>query len=149
MVSLFIVGFKDFLRRVQFLSEQDGQLHFPYLRWILTVVLAIAGLLSLVGSILIWKGAVILESPGNFIIIVTVAAVLFFELALAIPLGLYIGYRMNSSVFGPYNRMKSAIKAIGEGDFSQRVTVRESDVLTGMAAAISEMAEELERRFPT
>lgn len=148
VVSLFIVAIREFLKRVRFLSEQDGELHFPYVRWILTIVFVLAALLFLLGFLLFSRGAVNLESPGNFIIIVTVSGVLFLELALAIPLGLYIGYRINSSVLGPFTRIKRTLKAIGEGDFSQRITLRDDDVLKSIAEAISEMAEELERRFP-
>ena len=129
MVSLFIVALREFLKRVQFLSEQDGELRFPYVRWILTTVFVLAAILFLVGFLLFSRGAVNFESPGNYIIIVTVAGVLCVELALAIPVGLYIGYRINSSVLGPFTRIKKSLKAIGEGDFSQRITVRDDDVL--------------------
>ena len=46
------------------------------------------------------------------------------------------------------NRLKRMLEAIGQGDFSQRITLRKGDALEDLAAAINRMAESLQQHSP-
>ena len=80
--------------------------------------------------------------------LISVAVTLLFELLLAFPIVFYIGVRQSHRIVGPMNRLKQMLEAIGQGDFSQRITLRKGDALEDLAAAINRMAESLQLRSP-
>jgi len=59
-----------------------------------------------------------------------------------------VGIRQSHRVVGPMTRLTRMLEAIGQGDFSQRITLRKGDALEDLARTINRMAENLERRFP-
>jgi len=70
------------------------------------------------------------------------------ELILSIPIVYYLGVRQSHQVIGPLQRITRTLEAIGSGDFSQRLTVRQGDALEDLAKTINKMAESLQSRFP-
>ncbi len=44
--------------------------------------------------------------------------------------------------------MKKLLEAIGNGDFSQRITLRDGDALEDLAKSVNAMAETLQKRLP-
>ena len=115
------------------------------------VIFAVAILSSLLSSLLLWLNTDHMdsESSTHFITsLATVAITLLIELLLAIPIVLYVGIRQSHRIVGPMNRLKHTLEAIGKGEFSQRITLRQGDVLEDLAKSINRMAESLQQRFP-
>lgn len=137
-------------RRRQYLVDRGYQLRF--VSHLFLVVLAIAVTSCLVSSGLLWKNLYLPEDTRHTPLLVAsllaVAATLLIELLLAIPLVFFLGIRHSHRVIGPMKRLKQTLEAIGQGDFGQRITLREGDVLQDLATAINKMAEDLQRRFP-
>ena len=77
-----------------------------------------------------------------------IAVALTIEVILAIPLIFILSIRQTHRVVGPINRMKRTLQAIGEGDFSKRIRLRDGDALLEIAFAVNKMAERLQQRFP-
>ncbi len=139
----------QFQKRRQYLVDRDYQLRF--VTRIFTIVLAIAVLSSLLSSALLWLNTYRVNPESSIYLIASLAAVaitLLIELLVAIPIVLYVGIRQSHRVVGPMSRLKHTLEAIGRGDFSQRITLRQGDVLEDLATAINQMAESLQQRFP-
>lgn len=137
-------------QRRQYLVDRSFQLRF--VSRLFLVVLAVAGLSCLASSALLWRQ---LYEPGEGIqtpilvaSLMAVAATLLIELLLAIPIIFYLGIRQSHAIVGPMKRITAALQAIGNGDFSQRLTLRRGDVMEDLAAAINAMAEALAHRYP-
>jgi nitrate/nitrite-specific signal transduction histidine kinase len=77
----------------------------------------------------------------------TVAITLLIELILAIPIMFFLGIRQSHRIVGPMNRLKATLEAIGRGDFSQRITLRQGDALEDLATSINQMAQGLQQQF--
>jgi len=136
-------------QRKQYLVDRDYQLRF--VTRIVMVIFAVAILSSLLSSLLLWLNTDHMdsESSTHFITsLATVAITLLIELLLAIPIVLYVGIRQSHRIVGPMNRLKHILEAIGKGEFSQRITLRQGDVLEDLAKSINRMAESLQQRFP-
>ena len=136
-------------KRTQYLVDRAYQLRF--VTRLFMVVLAVAVASSLIASTLLWRQ---LHQPelGSTAALVTglvaVAATLLVELLLAIPLIFILGIRQSHRVVGPMKRIQKTLEAIGRGDYSQRITLRQGDVLQDLAASINRMAEALQQRSP-
>ena len=113
------------------------------------VILAVAVLACLITSGLLWRNLYLPDQENGPVLItsalIAVSLTLLIELLIAIPLIFVLGIRQTHRVIGPINRMKRILEAIGSGDFSQRITLRKGDVLDGLAQAINQMAEQLQR----
>ncbi len=137
-------------KRRQYLVDRGYQLRF--VSHLFTVILVIAVISCLLSSSLLWKNLYLPEdtryTPLLTASLLAVAATLLIELLLAIPLVFFLGIRHSHRVVGPMKRLKQTLEAIGRGDFSQRITLREGDVLQDLAQAINKMAEDLQRHFP-
>ena len=137
-------------QRRQYLVDRTFQLRFVSRMFL--AVLVVAGLSCLGSSALLWRQLYVpgegTQTPVLVAALLAVAATLLIELLLAIPIVFYLGIRQSHSIIGPMKRIAATLKAIGEGDFSRRLTLREGDVLTDLAEAINAMAEALGRRFP-
>ena len=113
---------------------------------IMTLVLAS----SCVAVALLWKT---LYQPGAgqqvtlSAALIGVAVAMITELILAAPIAYYLGLRQTNRVVGPLRRMIRTIEAIGSGDFSRRITLRQGDVLEMVARSINQMAEQLQKRY--
>ena len=136
-------------KRKQYLVDRDFQMRS--VARLFMAVLAIAALAALISSTLLWKTMYLSEGNSHVMLItclISVAITLLFELLLAIPIAFYIGVRQSHRIVGPMNRLKRMLEAIGQGDFSQRITLRKGDALEDLAAAINQMAESLQQRSP-
>ena len=65
----------------------------------------------------------------------------------SIGLALVLGYAISWSLIGPVKQMNARLQEIGEGDFSQQVTVPNRDELGALAANVNRMSEELGRLY--
>jgi methyl-accepting chemotaxis protein len=136
-------------KRRQYIVDWSYQLRF--VTRLFMVVLAVAVASSLISSGMMWRHLYSpnLESQTSLIIgFSAVATTLLIELLLAIPLIFFLGIRQSHRIIGPMNRIKKMLEAIGNGDFSQRLTLRQGDVLEDVAKSINQMAETLQQRFP-
>ena len=134
-------------KRKQYLVDRSYQLRF--VTRVFVVVLLVAVISSLISTGLIWKTMYQPELESHTPLIaalVAVATTLLFELLLAIPIVFYLGIRQSHRIVGPINRLKKSLEAIGNGDFSQRITLRQGDALEGLAKSVNQMAESLLRR---
>jgi methyl-accepting chemotaxis protein len=137
-------------RRRQYLVDRSYQLRFAGRLFLIVLAVAVASGAGATG--LLWVN--ISRSGGEqpFLIVtslITVAVMLLLELLLAIPMVLVLGIRQSHRIVGPLKRLRRTLQAIGNGDFSQRIILREGDVLADVAKAINEMAERLQRRPPS
>ena len=136
-------------KRKQYLVDRGYQLRF--VTRVFVVVLLVAVVSSLISTALLWMNMYQpdLESHTPLIAsLVAVATTLLFELLLAIPVVFFLGIRQSHRIVGPMNRLKRTLEAIGTGDFSQRITLRQGDALEDLAKSINQMAESLQQRFP-
>ena len=136
-------------KRTQYLVDRPYQLRF--VTRLFMVVLAIAVASSLIASTLLWRQLYRPELGSNDLLItglVAVAVTLLVELLLAIPLIFMLGIRQSHRIVGPMKRITLALEAIGRGDFSQRITLRQGDALEELAEAINKMAEALRQHRP-
>ena len=136
-------------KRKQYLVDRAYQLRFVTRLFLIILLVATAS--ALVSSILVWRNT---YTPGQtsqevFIVaLVAISSTLLVELLLAIPLIFVLGIRQSHRIVGPMNRIKQTLAAIGQGDFSKRITLRQGDALEDLANAINQMAERLQQRFP-
>jgi methyl-accepting chemotaxis protein len=136
-------------KRTQYLVDTGFQIRF--VTRLFAVVLAIAIVSSVLATTLLWgnmyRPDLGLRSHLTAALI-AIAVTLLIELLLAIPIVFYLGVRQSHRIVGPISRIKRMLEAIGRGDYSQRITLREGDVLDDLAKAINQMAEQLEQRSP-
>ena len=136
-------------KRKQYLVDRGYQLRF--VTRVFMAVLAVAVVSSLVSTTLLWLNMyrADLESQTPLIAsLIAVATTLLIELLLAIPIVFFLGIRQSHRIVGPMNRLKRTLEAIGTGDFSQRITLRQGDALEDLAKSINQMVESLAQRFP-
>ena len=136
-------------KRKQYLVDRGYQLRF--VTRVFMVVLAVAVISSLISTTLLWLNMyrTDLESQTPLIAsLIAVATTLLIELLLAIPIVFFLGIRQSHRIVGPMNRLKRTLEAIGTGDFSQRITLRQGDALEDLAKSINQMVESLAQRFP-
>lgn len=136
-------------KRTQYLVDASYQVQFAIrIFWILLIVAAVSFMAS---AGLLWNTTHRPELAARVPFIstlLTIATTLLVELVIAIPLVAILSIRQSHRVVGPFTRVKRAIAAIGRGDFSQRITLRDGDTLSEIATVINEMAEQLQRRHP-
>ncbi len=133
--------------RKQYLVDRPYQLRF--VTRVFAVVLAVAVISSLIATTLLWNTMYKPELGMQIhltVSLIAVAITLLMELLIAIPIVFYLGIRQSHRIVGPMNRLKATLAAIGEGDFSKRITLREGDALEDLAKAINAMAERLQSR---
>ena len=144
-----VMGAKPPYRRTQYLVDVKYQLRF--VTRLFMAVLGIAAASGLAASSVLWKTMYLPEEASHATLIaclVSVAVTLLFELLLAVPILFYAGIRQSHRVVGPMKRLTQTLEAIGRGDFSQRITLRNGDALEELAGTINRMAERLQQRFP-
>ncbi len=135
--------------RKQYLVDRAYQIRF--VTRVFMVVLAVAVVSSLLSTTLIWFNMYQPDLNTQVPMIsslIAVAATLLIELLLAIPIVFFLGIRQSHRIVGPINRIKRTLEAISNGDFSQRITLRQGDALEDLAKYINTMAESLARRYP-
>lgn len=133
-------------KRKQFLVDRQYQLRF--VTRIFMVVLAVAVISSLISTALIMGSLSDPSLPQHTFVycLITIAITLLTELLIAIPIVLILGIRQSHRIVGPMNRIKRMLEAIGNGDYSQRIVLRQGDALEELAKSINQMSESLARR---
>ena len=136
--------------RKQYLVDRAYQLRF--VTHVFMAVFSVAVISSLIATGLLWANMYRpeLEPQATLIAsLIAVATTLLIELLLAIPVVYVLGIRQSHRIVGPMNRLKQILEAIGNGDFSQRITLRQGDALEDLARCINQMAERLKQRYPS
>jgi nitrogen fixation/metabolism regulation signal transduction histidine kinase len=136
-------------RRRQFLVDRPYQLRFVTRLFVILFMIAMAS--ALIAMAILWKNMYRPELERQTYSVAAflgMAVILLIELLVAIPIVYYLGIRQSHQVVGPLNRMKKAVEAIGQGDFSPRLILRRGDVLIDLAQTINRMAENLQKRYP-
>ena len=134
------------VKRTQYLVDPSYQLRFA--TRLFAIILGVA---ILSWFLAVWVLQLNLYQPTTgsqttvLVASIAVTTTLGVQLLLAIPIVFYLGVRQTHHVVGPIERMKRALKAIEEGDFSQRIKLRKGDALPDLADAINRMAESLQR----
>ena len=135
-------------KRKQYLVDRGYQLRFVTRVFMVVLAVAVASSLLSTGLLLKFMYRPELDSHTPLIAaLIAVAMTLTFELLLAIPIVFVLGIQQSHRVVGPMNRIKRTLEAIGTGDFSQRITLRQGDALEDFAKSINRMAESLQQRF--
>jgi methyl-accepting chemotaxis protein len=65
---------------------------------------------------------------------------LFYELVLLVPILAVVGVIFSHRVAGPLVNIERTLRAIGDGDLSRRVVLREKDELRALEMSVNEMA---------
>jgi len=136
-------------QRKQYLVDRSYQLRF--VTRLFVVICVIAVLSSLIASAILWKNMYRPEFEQQTQIVsgmIGVAVILLIELLISIPIVFFLGIRQSHQVVGPMKRIIRALEAIGSGDFSPRLILRQGDVLEDLAKTINQMAENLQKRHP-
>jgi len=135
-----------YIRR-QYLVDRAYQLQF--VTRVFIAIFGIAVISSGIASIMLWFNMYRANSGEQTHLIVAFIAVsitLIVELLVSIPIAYYFGIRQSHRVVGPMIRLKRTLEVIGQGDYSQRITLRKGDALIELANQINKMAENLENR---
>ena len=127
----------------------DRVYHARFIRRLFLTICAVVVTGSLLAMLLLWSLFYRTGSSNQHVLIASligVAVSVLIELLIAVPLVYSLGTRQSRQVVGPLRRITRALGAIGSGDFSQRVTIRQNDVLEPVATSINRMAERLQKR---
>jgi nitrate/nitrite-specific signal transduction histidine kinase len=127
----------------------DKLYQVPFASRIVLLMFALTTGSFLVAMSILWRHLHHPELAARYYVIAGLmgcAMTLLIELILMVPILYYYGLRQSHRVVGPVKRIIHALRAIGKGDYSRRLTLRPGDVLGDVAGAINEMADELERR---
>ena len=135
-------------KRKQFLVDRDYQLRF--VTRLFMAVLAVAAVSSLLATGLLSVYMYQPELPQQTMIYcsIAIALTLLVELLISIPVVWVLGIRQSHRIVGPMARIKRLLEAIGNGDFSQHITLRKGDALEDLAGSINKMSEALQQRYP-
>ena len=138
---------QNFKRR-QYLVDRTYQLRF--VTRLFLMLLSVAALTSLASSGLLWRNMYSPDSNPALLTsaLIAISLTILIELLIAVPIVIFFGIRYTHRVVGPMKRIKQTLETIGNGDFSQRIILREGDVLQELATAINTMAERLQQRSP-
>ncbi len=136
-------------KRTQYLVDRPYQLRFVTRVFMAVLLVAVVSTLISVGLLRLTMYEPDVESKAPLIAAsLAIAITLLIELLLAIPIIFVFGIRQSHRIVGPMDRVKRALQAIGNGDFSQRLVLREGDALLDLSNVINKMAEDLSRRYP-
>lgn len=138
---------KQKFKRRQYLVDPQYQLRFA--ARVLGVLLLIAILAAAVASSILWFNMYensLYDQTALITSLAAIASTLLVELLIAIPIVYFLGIRHTHRMVGPVKRIKATLEAIGSGDYSKRIHLREGDVLISVAHSINTMAETLQKR---
>ncbi len=134
-------------KRRQYLVDYSYQLRFASHLFLVVFAIAVTG--TLVASALI-KANMYRPELGDqsyaIVALIAVATTLVVQLLLAIPLVLFLGIRQSHRIIGPMKRIIRTLEAIGQGNFSQHISLRQGDALEELAKSINQMSENLQKR---
>lgn len=138
---------KQKFKRRQYLVDPQYQLRFA--TRVLGVLFLIAVLAAAAASFILWYNLYENSLYDQTTLIASLSAIactILVELIIAIPIVFFLGIRHTHRVVGPITRIKATLEAIGNGDYSKRIHLRDSDVLIDVAKSINTMAETLQKR---
>ncbi len=135
-------------KRKQYLVDRPYQLRFVTRMFM--AVLVVAAVSSMIATALLSASMYQPDLPQQTVVycFIAIALTLLVELLISIPVIWVLGIRQSHRVVGPVARMKKMLEAIGNGDFSQRITLREGDALEDLAKSVNAMADTLQKRYP-
>lgn len=117
----------------------------------LMIICGVALISSIVATGILWKNMYRpeLEQQSHIVsALIGVSVILLIELLISIPIVYFLGIRQSHQIVGPLKRISRTLEAVGSGDFSQRLILRQGDVLEDLAKAINQMSENLQKRYP-
>jgi methyl-accepting chemotaxis protein len=136
-------------QRKRYLVDRGYQLRFVTRLFLAVFAVALAS--ALLASGLVWRHLYLQNPEANAPLLVAslvaIAVTLLIELLLAIPILFILGVRQTHRVVGSFTRLRQALQAIGSGEFSRRVELRQGDTLEDVARSINKMAAKLQERF--
>jgi len=136
-------------KRKQYLVDRPYQIRF--VTRVFLVVLAVAVVSSFLATGLLWMNMYRPDLEQQTLLVsslIAIATTLLIELLLSIPIVFILGIRQSHRIVGPMGRLKRMIEAIGTGDFSQRIILRQGDALEDLAKSLNAMTEQLGQRYP-
>ena len=140
---------KPYRRRWLPLVDMSYQLRF--VTRMLMIICGVALISSIVATGILWKNMYRpeLEQQSHIVsALIGVSVILLIELLISIPIVYFLGIRQSHQIVGPLKRISRTLEAVGSGDFSQRLILRQGDVLEDLAKAINQMSENLQKRYP-
>ncbi|MDP3721921.1 MAG: HAMP domain-containing protein [Candidatus Omnitrophota bacterium] len=140
------MGHSPSYKRSRYLVDRGYQLRF--VARIFLVVLTVGILSALLATSLVWVMLYRPEPDSRALLIpslIAIATMLFLELLLTVPIVFFLGVQQSRRIVGPMDRLLRTLEAIGQGDFSRRLSVRYGDTLEALAKAINKMAERLQQ----
>jgi methyl-accepting chemotaxis protein len=136
-------------QRKRYLVDSGYQLRFVTRLFLAVFAVAVAS--ALLASGLVWRHLYLQNPEANAPLLVSslvaIAVTLLIELLLAIPILFILGVRQTHRVVGSFTRLRQTLQAIGSGEFSRRVELRQGDALEDVARSINKMAAKLQERF--
>ncbi len=141
---------KPYRRRWLPLVDMSFQLRF--VTRMLMIICGVALISSIVATGILWKNMYRpeLEQQSHIVsALIGVSVILLIELLISIPIVYFLGIRQSHQIVGPLKRISRTLEAVGLGDFSQRLILRQGDVLEDLAKAINQMSENLQKRYPS
>jgi len=126
----------------------------PAYQWTMTsVIVGFLLLVVLANMVLIYYAlwstmqALELNQEAVFVAVFrTVAWTVTSGLMIMIPLVILGGLLLTHKVFGPLDRIRTALDAIGRGDYQLKLKLRKGDVLSELADSVNQLAVTLQRR---
>ena len=143
-----MVDAKVYKRRLLPLVDLPYQLRF--VTRILMAICGIALLSSLIATAILWKNMYQpeLERQAHIVsALIGISVFLLIELLISIPIVYFLGIRQSNQIIGPLKRIMRTVEAMGNGDFSQRLVLRQGDTLEDLAKAINQTSENLQKRL--
>ena len=134
-------------KRKQYLVDYAYQIRFATNLFLVVFAVAVIG--TLLASVLIRANMYrpdLGEQSYIIVALIAVATTLLVQLLLAIPLVFFLGIRQSHRIVGPMKRIMHTLEAIGQGNFTQRITLRQGDALEDLAKSINQMVENLQKR---
>ena len=133
-------------KRTQYLVKKEFQL--KYVGMILAMIFLTAGLCSYVvyytSMISLGEKLANVYPQGR---LVSIVKAVNFRILLSVifitPLVALVGLLASHRIAGPIYRMESFLKAMGEGNFTSRITLRKGDELTTLADGMNDLADSM------
>lgn len=134
-------------RRRHYLVNKDFQIRFTrnIISYMMLVVLVASGVVYYAFYYTINKMGIVLDEL-IVAIFVSVGVALMAEAIFVLPLIVVASIFLTHKVAGPLVRIKRVLSQMGQGNFSQRISLRKGDELSDLAETVNQLAQDLEAR---
>ncbi|MBI4355346.1 MAG: HAMP domain-containing protein [Candidatus Omnitrophica bacterium] len=134
-------------RRRHYLVNKEFQIRFTrnIISYMMLVVLVASGVVYFAFWYTINKLGIVLDEL-IVAIFVSVGVALMAEAIFVLPLVVVASIFLTHTVAGPLVRIKRVLSQMGQGNFSQRISLRKGDELGDLAETVNQLAQDLERR---